>query len=363
MEKRFATVLSLDAGGTNFVFSAYSNNKKLVENISFPANGDNLDKCIETIISGFKLVKEKTGNKANAISFAFPGPADFKQGIIGDLYNLPGFRGGVPLAAILEREFKIPVYINNDGDLYAYGEALAGTLPDINTELKKCGNPKEYKNLCGLTLGTGFGGGVVSNKKLLLGDSICAAEVWTMSNRMDNEINNEEGISIRAVKRFYSEFADISFNYVPEPKQIYEIAKGKLQGDSKAAEKAFSKMGNFLGDAIANLITITDGIIVIGGGISGAKDIIAPGIMEQVSHRFKKLTGGYIPRLTHQVYYLNDELQMAEFLKNESVEILVPGSDQKLYFNPKPKTGFVFSKYNTSDMINLGAYHFAVENL
>ncbi len=363
MKKQSVTVLSLDAGGTNFVFSAYSDNKKIVENISYPSHGDNLEKCLNTIIEGFENLIKRVEKKADAISFAFPGPADFKQGIIGDLYNLPGFRGGVPLGAILEEKFKIPVFINNDGDLYAYGEALAGTLPEINAGLEKSGNPKRYSNICGLTLGTGFGGGIVSNKKLILGDSICAAEVWTMSNRVDCEINNEEGISIRAVRRFYSEFAGINLIDAPEPKIIYEIAIEKQAGDKIAAINAFKKMGKFLGDTIANLITLTDGIIVIGGGISGAKDLIAPGIIEEISRRFRKPEGGDIPRLTHKVYYLNDSLQMSEFIKNESVEINVPDTNKKLYYSPNPKTGFIFSKYNTSDMINLGAYHFAIENL
>jgi glucokinase len=64
-----------------------------------------------------------------AISFAFPGPSDYPRGIIGDLGNLPCFRGGVALGPMLEDTFEIPVFINNDGDLFAYGEAIGGFLP------------------------------------------------------------------------------------------------------------------------------------------------------------------------------------------------------------------------------------------
>ena len=96
-----------------------------------------------------------------AISFAFPGPADYKNGIIGDLPNFPAFRGGVALGPFLQKHFDIPVYINNDGDLFAYGEALAGALPELNAAIKAAGGTKQYKNLLGITFGTGFGGGVV----------------------------------------------------------------------------------------------------------------------------------------------------------------------------------------------------------
>src|SRR6266704_999091 len=77
---------------------------------------------------------------------ASPGPADYPNGIIGDLGNLPGFRGGVALGPMLERKFGIPTFINNDGDLFVYGEAIAGFLPYVNDLLKKAGSPKRYKN-------------------------------------------------------------------------------------------------------------------------------------------------------------------------------------------------------------------------
>ena len=101
----------------------------------------------------------------------FPGPADYPNGIIGDLGNLPGFRGGVALGPMLEEKFGIPVFINNDGDLFVYGEAIAGFLPYVNGLLEKAGSPKRYKNLFGVTLGTGFGGGIVRDGELFIGDN------------------------------------------------------------------------------------------------------------------------------------------------------------------------------------------------
>ena len=42
---------------------------------------------------------------------------------------------------MLEEKFGIPVFINNDGDLFAYGEAIAGLLPFINSKLEEAGSP------------------------------------------------------------------------------------------------------------------------------------------------------------------------------------------------------------------------------
>ena len=128
------TVITLDAGGTNFVFGAMRANKFIIDPITKPANAQDLDLCMQTLVDGFNEVIAKLDCKPVAISFAFPGPADYANGIVGGFYmpNFPSFRDGVALGPFLQEKFGIPVYINNDADLYAYGEALAGALPAVN---------------------------------------------------------------------------------------------------------------------------------------------------------------------------------------------------------------------------------------
>ncbi len=356
-------VLTLDAGGTNFVFRVIKDGAFLGEPIRLCSNGDDLKLCLEGIVQGFNELLKITNGEADAISFAFPGPADFENGIIGDLHNLTGFKGGVALGPMLKEIFKIPVYINNDGDLYTYGEALSGTLPVLNEKLKKSGSKKQYKNLVGMTIGTGFGAGLVHNGNLITGDNICAGEIWITSNRANQNYNSEEGVSIRAVKYFYSDFAKIKMENTPEPKEIYEIAKGKLKGDKNAAKNAYIKLGKFIGDSIANMITLFDGIVVIGGGVAGAKDLIIPGIDFELAHNFKKLNGQTNKRLTQKVYCLNKQRELNDFLVDYSKEIVIPGCKKKIFYDDFPRNAYVFSDYNTSDMINIGAYYFAKQKI
>ena len=138
-------VMTLDAGGTNFRFFAMRGTKAVTETVAMPSNGDNLEHCLANIVEGFTRVKQQCPQPPAAISFAFPGPADYPSGIIGDLGNLPGFRGGVALGPMLEEKFGIPTFINNDGDLFVYGEAIAGFLPYVNGLLEKAGSPKRLQ--------------------------------------------------------------------------------------------------------------------------------------------------------------------------------------------------------------------------
>ena len=156
-------VMTLDAGGTNLVFTAIRANEQITDEVRISSVPNDLDRMLETLVDGFNQVKARIREMPVAISFAFPGPADYPNGIIGELPNLPAFRGGVALGPFLKYKFQLPVFINNDGDLYAYGEAISGFLPEINKKLKEAGSPKRFRNLLGLTLGTGFGAGIVRN--------------------------------------------------------------------------------------------------------------------------------------------------------------------------------------------------------
>src|SRR5579871_6510888 len=109
-------VMTLDAGGTSFRFSAMRGNQFVTSTATMPSNADDLNRCLSNLIEGFTITRSKCSDQPVAISFAFPGPADYPNGIIGDLPNLPAFRGGIALGPMLEEKFKTPTFINNDGD-------------------------------------------------------------------------------------------------------------------------------------------------------------------------------------------------------------------------------------------------------
>jgi len=356
-------VMTLDAGGTNFVFSAIQGNEEIAEPITLPSNAADLSRCLSTIIEGFRAIDAKIDQNPVAISFAFPGPADYPNGIIGDLQNFPSFRGGIALGPMLEDHFGLPIFINNDGDLYAYGEALAGYLPFINQQLREIDSPKRYKNLVGITLGTGFGGGLVMDGRLYIGDNSLGSEVWLLKNKLNPTMNAEEGVSIRAAQRVYAKLTDTDFEKAPSPKDIYEIGIGNKQGDQKAALEAYREMGEVLGDALANMITITDCIAVIGGGIAGAKDLIVPAMLQEMRSNYSNYAHEVYPRLVQKVFYLDDQEDLQQFLAGANTVIKVPKSDREISYDPMARVGVGFSKIGTSKAISLGAYAYALNAL
>jgi glucokinase len=356
-------VMTLDAGGTNFRFSAMRGSQAVTEGVAMPSNGDNLDRCLANIVEGFSRIRKLCPEPPVAISFAFPGPADYPRGVIGDLGNLPGFRGGVALGPMLEERFGIPVFINNDGDLFVYGEAIGGLLPHVNGLLEKAGSPKRYKNLFGVTLGTGFGGGIVRDGVLFIGDNSMAGEVWLLRNKLAPGMNAEEGASIRAVRRVYAEVAGISFDQAPEPRVIFEIGMGKAQGHAAAATEAFRRLGEVVGDAMAQALTLVDGLAVVGGGLSGAAPLFLPPLVAEINGTYTGPKGNVLRRLGCAAFNLEDPTQLAIFLKGQTRTINVPGSTRTVDYDPLQRVGVGLSRLGTSEAVAVGAYAFALSRL
>ncbi len=357
------TVITLDAGGTNFVFGAMRANKFIVEPITMPAKADDLDKCMATLVDGFSRIKEQLDDEPVAISFAFPGPADYANGIVGGFYmpNFPSFRDGVALGPFLEEKFGIPVYINNDADLYAYGEALAGALPEINEKLEKLGSAKRYQTLLGYTFGTGFGFGFVTNGELHTGDNSCI-ETFCLRHKHMPEVMVEDGVAVRAVKRVYAEESGIQDASL-EPKDIYDIAEGKREGNQEAARKAFATMGEVAGDAMATAVTLIDGIIVIGGGITAASKYIKPALLNELRSQMHSIGGDSFDRVQMKVYDLDDEQEFELFAKGASRSLKVYGTDKEVIYDPQKRVGVMISHIGASTAISLGAYAFALNKL
>lgn len=356
-------VLTLDAGGTNFVFSAMQAGKEVVTPVRLPAYAKDLDKSLESLTEGFSKVIAQLRQKPAAISFAFPGPADYPNGIIDNMGNLPAYGGGVALGAFLENRFQVPVFINNDGDLFVYGEAIAGFLPKVNKMLEAAGSPKRFNKLFGITLGTGFGAGIVADGQLYVGDNSAAGEIWITRNKRHPKCFAEEGVSIRAVRGTYARVAGIEIAQAPEPKDIYEIGTGKQQGNKDAAMQAFAEMGECVGDALANAITLLDGLIVIGGGLSAAYPLFIDAVLKEMNGTIESYKGDKLPRIVQRCFDLENKNDQSQFIAGSVKEITVPGTQKKIKYDSMKRLGIGRSVMETSHAVSVGACVFALQQL
>jgi glucokinase len=260
---------------------------------------------------------------------------------------------------MLEEKFGIPVFINNDGDLFVYGEAMAGFLPYVNGLFEQAGSPKRYRNLFGITLGTGLGGGLTRNGELFVGDNSIAAEAHLLRNCLAPGMNAEEGASIRAVRRVYAEVAGIGIGDAPDPAAIFEIGMGRAEGNGPAAREAFRRLGLVAGDVLAQALALVDGLAVVGGGISGAHPLFLPAMLETMNGRYESGSRRIYPR----AYNLEDAGEREAFLRGGAREIGVPFSERRMVYDPEVRTAVGISRLGTSRAVAIGACAFALARL
>lgn len=355
-------VITLDAGGTNFVFSAMRGYDFIVDPITYPSNSHDLKLCLDTMVKGFEEVIAQLDEKPVAISFAFPGPADYRAGIIvGYLPNFPSFRDGVALGPFLSRKFGLPVYINNDGDLFAFGEATGGMLPEVNRKIRELGGSRTYTNLLGYTFGTGLGIGSVINGRLNLGNNSCV-ETFCLPNKLMPGIIAEDGAAIRSIVREYGRITG-NPDHGLTPYDIFLVAEGVKEGDPEAAREAFALFGQVAGDAFATAVTLTDSLIVIGGGLTGAAKYILPSLMAEMRSTLRTLSGDEVQRVQMRIFNLDDEMEFAKFVVGDSRQIKIFGSEDTVTYDPMKRTGIAISKLGASKAISIGAYVYALTSI
>lgn len=198
---------------------------------------------------------------------------NYYNGTIEHATNLK-WKGIIPLADLLKRQFDVPVLVTNDANAAAVGEMVYGAA-------------KNMRDFIVITLGTGLGSGIISNGQLVNGKYGFAGEIGHTTVNYNGRYCNcgkrgclETYVSATGIKRtVYKLLADhlepsdlrsISFDEL-NTKMITEAA---LRGDI-VAHKAFEYTGRILGTKLAETVVHTDPeAIFLLGGLSLAGDLI-----------------------------------------------------------------------------------------
>lgn len=257
------TVAGIDFGGTKIKFGVITaSGKFLGETLILPTESHRPgNEIVGTMIEGVEHVLQNLGlamEQISGIGIGSPGPLDLKHGIILNPPNLPTLHH-YPLKQTLETYFSLPVAVNNDGNCFVLGEACYGSAQNVSLVL-------------GVTLGTGFGCGIVMNRKIFEGATGTAAEVWC-SPYLDR--NFEEYGSGRTIKRIYQQITEQEL----EAREVFNLAQ---QGDEDAIA-AWLEFGVHLGRILAIMTNLLDpDVIVVGGSVSKAWDFFNQSLLENL---------------------------------------------------------------------------------
>ncbi|MFT0714812.1 ROK family protein [Flagellimonas lutimaris] len=247
MESGIKSVLGVDIGGTK-IKAGRVLGKNVVQSSLSKVNRDDSE---ETSLSKlFKTIDEVMTDTVEAIGIGVPAVVDPDSGIVYDVQNIPSWKR-VPLKELVQKQFNVPVHLNNDANCFALGE-------------KFFGKAKNYSNSVALSLGTGLGMGILINAKLYNGVLCGAGEIGMLPYK--------NGILEQYTGSFFFEE-----EYGESAKVLYQKA---LDNDRKALS-AFKKYGLHLGEAIKVILYLfAPESIILGGSISNAYPFFKTSIEE-----------------------------------------------------------------------------------
>jgi glucokinase len=284
--------IGIDIGGTNTKIILATEDGRVLLSQKFPtlaASGAGSERFEDVLIKNIRdfLNDENTGTiisneKIAGIGIGVAGIIDRKYGKIVKSPNIAS-ADGLPIREIIEKEFSLPVIVENDANAYAYGERWIGAGRQIDSFVV-------------LTLGTGLGGGHIYKGELYEGPfevghviiepqgrfCPCGSHGCLESYASGRAIIDKAITSIESgTKSSLVGCCDGNY-YKITPELVFQEA---LQGDNLSRE-IFREVGHYLGMGLANLINIVSlDAVIIGGGLIGAWDLF---IEELTREAFKR---------------------------------------------------------------------------
>jgi glucokinase len=295
-----AKYIGCDLGGTNLRAAIVDTETGTVSNMaSIPTLArDGHDAVMARMAELFMMViadshlpKESIGG----IGIGVPGALDVDNGVVLFLPNLPGTWPNVPLAATMRILTGLPVHILNDARSITYGEwrfGAGGRSPRI---------------AC-FTIGTGVGGGLVIDHKLLLGFGGTAGELGHQTIDFNGprcgcgnygclEVYASgpaiAAMGMKAVAQglttLIGELVDYDLNRItPEI-----IGRAALAGDAIARD-IYEQAGYYIGVAMSNvMVCVTPNRFIVAGGVSRAGELLLDPIRRAFHQRVRIVPNQY----------------------------------------------------------------------
>lgn len=268
-------VIGVDLGGTKLLAGVVDAELKVHHSTYRLARPDDESAVVNQLVETIAEMRGVTGPEVLAVGVGVPGLVDPRTGVVQDSNHLP--LQGVPLRDVLAERTGLPVAIDNDGNAALLAEARHGAA-------------RGARHVVLLTLGTGIGGGVLADGRLLHGARGAAAELGHMiveadgppcPGRCPNHGCLEALVSGHAIGREGVRVAQER----PDGELGAALARGdRISGllvselaraGDEDARAIMTLMGERLGLGIVTLANVFNPeVVVVGGGAIGAGELL-----------------------------------------------------------------------------------------
>lgn len=266
--------IGVDLGGTNLRAAAISRDGKMLGKVAgaVPVNGGR-DAVIADMVRSIETLRDGlSGQNLAGVGVGIPGFILLETGVVSASANLPGFEN-FPVRDAIQTRLGAPVILENDANAAALGEKWMGAGRDTG-------------DLVLLTLGTGIGGGIIVNGRVLHGALGMAGELGHITvspNGYPCGCGNtgcaEKYASATAVSAM-AQLLNLGAGLSAE--EVFQLAKG---GNPRAGS-IFETVGQALGILLGNLInTFNFPLYLLGGGVSAAWELFEPPMRKELAHR------------------------------------------------------------------------------
>ena len=277
--------LGIDIGGTAVKFGLVNGEGVMVsEVLEYPVKFDNYETpIIETVVKSAREFMSKNNKNffdINGIGVSATGGINSKLGIVeGSAGHIKNWEG-TNIKKRLEAEFGMNTAVLNDANAAALGEMWKGAA-------------KGRENVVVMTIGTGVGGGIIVDSKILLGSKGFAGEIGHIPVNVDGEKCSCENTGciehygstsalVRNVKNavISGEITGIKEEEVDGRLIFKEVAAG-----NKAVIKYVDEWINYISAALVGLVhTFNPEMVILGGGVSKQKELFVDKVRDKVLH-------------------------------------------------------------------------------
>lgn len=281
-------VVGVDLGGTKIFTALATVDGEVRSEVKVPTlAAEGYERVLGRIAETVAEVKRLAGfsGKPLRIGLGAPGPLDVKQGVVHVAPNL-GWRN-VPLKADLEQLTGVPVFLENDANLAAWGEFVYGA-------------GKEARDLVYVTVSTGIGGGLIFSGKIYRGTSYGAGEIGHITvcpdgpechcgNRGCLEALASGTAVAREAKLLIARGAGQAIlslaDNQPEAVTARTVSLAATQGDAEA-QQLLDSAARWLGIGLAAVLNLLNPeMLVLGGGMMNSASLFWDTLDDEVRRR------------------------------------------------------------------------------